>query len=92
MEPEGSDNGVSKLPAPLSGPESQSWSNCIPQQYQQVKTRTGCIVSLWSSSVYPPAPPSDSKNLLDSETEKSKRGLMPKCTSFDSDRKVDCYK
>ncbi|GBP75799.1 Transferrin [Eumeta japonica] len=34
----GSDDGTSKLPAPLSDPESQSWSKCIPREYQQVQT------------------------------------------------------
>ncbi|GBP08051.1 hypothetical protein EVAR_100298_1 [Eumeta japonica] len=52
MEPEGSDDGASKLPAPLSDPESQSWSKCIPREYQQVQTRLGCVVSLWSTSVF----------------------------------------
>ncbi|GBP18874.1 hypothetical protein EVAR_20405_1 [Eumeta japonica] len=38
MEPEGSDDEASKLPALLSDPESQSWSKCFPREYQQVQT------------------------------------------------------
>ncbi|GBP26041.1 hypothetical protein EVAR_20055_1 [Eumeta japonica] len=30
MEQEGSDDGASKLLAPLSDPETQSWAKCIP--------------------------------------------------------------
>ncbi|GBP66974.1 hypothetical protein EVAR_49949_1 [Eumeta japonica] len=62
MKPEGSDDGTSKLRAPLSDPESQSWSKCIPRKYQQVQTRLGCVVSLWNTSVYLPAPSSDPGN------------------------------
>ncbi|GBP42059.1 hypothetical protein EVAR_29414_1 [Eumeta japonica] len=36
--PPGSEVGASKLPAPLSDSESQSWSKCIPRKYQQVST------------------------------------------------------
>ncbi|GBP37252.1 hypothetical protein EVAR_35685_1 [Eumeta japonica] len=62
MEPEGSDDGASKLPAPLSDPESQSWSKCIPREYQQVQRRLGSVVSLWSTSVYLPVPSPDPGN------------------------------
>ncbi|GBP59681.1 hypothetical protein EVAR_39838_1 [Eumeta japonica] len=59
MEPEGSDDGASKLPAPLSDPESQSWSKCIPREYQQVQTWLDYVVLLWRASAYLPSPSSD---------------------------------
>ncbi|GBP85340.1 hypothetical protein EVAR_99426_1 [Eumeta japonica] len=62
MEPEGSDDGVSKLPAPLSDPESQSWLKCMTRQYQQAQTRQGGVVSLWSTSAYLPGSSSDPGN------------------------------
>ncbi|GBP94674.1 hypothetical protein EVAR_69788_1 [Eumeta japonica] len=62
MEPDESDNGASKLPAPFSDPESQYRSKSILRQYQQAQTWLNCVVSLWSTNVYLPGLSSDSGN------------------------------
>ncbi|GBP89668.1 hypothetical protein EVAR_67000_1 [Eumeta japonica] len=49
MEPEGSDDGASKLPAPLSDPESQSWSKMYPREYQQVQTWLELVLYRWKN-------------------------------------------